>query len=70
MDDNDLGRLRAKYATAAANETHDPAKRKLLEALFEGVGKRRLPYRGVPTFLEVPFKDGFNIRDLGANARW
>src|SRR5436305_2846672 len=64
MDDNDLTRLRAKYASAAANETHDLAKRRLLDALVEGAGKRRLPYSGVPTLLDLPFKESFTDLDI------
>src|SRR3954469_14969622 len=64
MDDNDLTRLRAKYASAAANETHDLAKRRLLDALFEGAGKRRLPYSGVPTLLDFPFKESLADLDI------
>ncbi len=64
MDSGELERLRAKYATASADETHDPAKRDLLRALFEGAGKRRLPYGGVPTFLDFPLKDGFADLDI------
>ena len=63
MDESELERLRKKYATASANETHDPARKKLVEALFEGPGRRRLPYGGVSTFLDVPYKD--DIDGLG-----
>jgi guanidinopropionase len=64
MDSSELERLRTKYATASADETHDPAKRKLLQALFEGAGKRRLPYGGVPTFLDFPFNESFADLDI------
>src|SRR5215469_8101897 len=64
MDKNKLERLRARYSDASADETHDPARRKLLAALFEGVGKRRLPYGGVPTFLDFPFQDGLADLDI------
>src|SRR5947199_9820576 len=64
MHNSELERLRAKYATASADETHDPAKRRLLDALFEGAGKRRLPYAGVPTFLDFPFRESFTDLDI------
>src|SRR5690348_3652379 len=64
MDRGELERLRAKYAAASADETHDLAKRELLQALFEGAGKRRLPYGGVPTFLDFPLQDGFAGLDI------
>src|SRR6185437_12874088 len=64
MDTSELERLRAKYATTSADETHDPAKRRLLNALFDGVGKRRLPYGGIPTLLDFPVQDGFAGLDI------
>jgi len=64
MDSSELERLRAKYATASADEIHDRAKKRLIDALFEGAGKRRLPYGGVPTFLDFPFKEGFTDLDI------
>src|SRR5437867_12369429 len=64
MDKDELDRLRTKYGTASADETHDPAKRKLLKALFDSAGKRRLPYGGVPTFLDFPFEKGFVDLDI------
>jgi guanidinopropionase len=64
MDNSELERLRTKYATASADETHDPAKKRLIDALFEGSGKRRLPYGGVPTFLDFPFRESFVDLDI------
>lgn len=68
MDKNELERLRAKYGAAGADETHDPARKKLLDALFDGVGKRKLPYGGLPTFLDAPYReslDGLDIALIG-----
>jgi agmatinase len=64
VDKDRLERLRRKYAGASADETHDPAKRELLQALFDGPGKRHLPYSGVPTFLDLPLKEGFADLDI------
>src|SRR5262252_7867335 len=64
MDSSELERLRAKYATASADETHDPAKRRLVKALFEGAGRRRLPYGGMPTLLDFPAKERFADLDI------
>ena len=64
MDASEMERLRAKYATTSADETHDPEKRRLLKALFDDVGKRRLPYGGIPTFLDFPAKEGFADLDI------
>ncbi len=64
MDASELERLRAKYATTSADETHDPAKSRLLKALFDDVGKRRLPYGGIPTLLDFPAQEGFADLDI------
>src|SRR5215831_5819434 len=64
MDIDNLERLRRKYANSAADETQDPEKRKVLKALFDDVGKRKLPYAGVPTFLDLPFKDSLADLDI------
>ncbi|TMJ70279.1 MAG: agmatinase [Alphaproteobacteria bacterium] len=64
MDEDKLESLRARYAAASADETRDPARRKLLQVLFEGAGKRRLPYAGVPTFLDFPFKEDLANLDI------
>ena len=64
MDKDKLESLRARYAAASADETRDPARRKLLQVLFEGAGKRRLPYAGVPTFLDFPFKEDLANLDI------
>ncbi len=64
MDASELERLRAKYATTSADETQDPEKRRLLNALFEDVGKRRLPYGGIPTLLDFPAQEGFAGLDI------
>ena len=64
MDIDNLERLRRKYANATADETQDPETRKLLKALFDDVGKRKLPYAGVPTFLDLPFKEDLTDLDI------
>ena len=55
MDKANLERLRRKYGSANADDIHDPAMRKLSEALFAGPGRRRLTYGGVPTLLDAPY---------------
>lgn len=64
MTSAELERLRAKYATASADEIHDPAKKRLVDALFDGAGKRQLPYGGVPTFLDFPYRESFTDLDI------
>jgi agmatinase len=56
MDKANLERLRKKYANATADTIDDPKKKELIQALFDDVGRRKLPYAGVPTFLDLPAK--------------
>lgn len=64
MDRAKLETLRARYADASADETRDPERQRLLAALFEAAGKRRLPYGGVPTLLDFPFRESFADLDI------
>lgn len=64
MDKADLERLRQKYASAGADDIHDPTLKKLSEALFEGPGRRKLPYGGIPTLLDAPYKEQLQDLDI------
>jgi agmatinase len=64
MDKANLERLRKKYANAAADDTQDAERQKLLRPLFADSGKRKFPYSGVPTFLDLPHKTGFADLDI------
>jgi len=64
MDKANLERLRRKYGSANADDIHDPAMRKLSEALFAGPGRRKLPYGGVPTLLDAPYKEDLIDLDI------
>src|SRR5512146_564905 len=64
MDKANLERLRQKYGSAGADDIHDPAMKKLSQALFEGPGRRKLPYAGVPTLLDAPYKEQLSGLDI------
>jgi agmatinase len=51
-----LAALRARYAGAKAGDVQDPEFRKVSELLFAGTERRRLPYAGVKTFLDLPYR--------------
>jgi agmatinase len=51
-----LAALRARYATASADEATDPAHRKAIALAFPGPGRRVLPYGGVATLLGAPYR--------------
>jgi guanidinopropionase len=64
MDKADLERLRQKYGSGAADDIHDPTLKKFSEALFEGPGRRKLPYGGIPTLLDAPYKEQLQDLDI------
>jgi len=64
MDKANLERLRRKYGSAGADDIHDPTMRKLSEALFEGPGRRKLPYGGVPTLLDALHREELSDLDI------
>ena len=64
MDKANLERLRRKYGSAGADDIHDPAFKKLSEALFDAPGRRKLPYGGVPTLLDAPYKEELSGLDI------
>jgi agmatinase len=51
-----LAALRARYAGAKAGDVQDPEFRKVSELLFAGTERRRFPYAGVKTFLDLPYR--------------
>jgi guanidinopropionase len=51
-----LAALRAKYEGARAADVQDPEFRKVSEILFSGDDRRKQPYSGVKTFLDVPYR--------------
>jgi agmatinase len=64
MDKDNLERLRRKYGNAGADDVHDPAMKALSAALFDGPGKRKLPYGGIPTLLDAAYQEGFADLDV------
>ena len=56
MDKGNLERLRRKYANDAADETDDPAKKRLLTALFDNTGRRRFELKSASVY-QIPFRD-------------
>ena len=51
-----LAALRAKYEGAGAGDVQDPEFRKVSQMLFAGTDRRKLPYAGVKTFLDAPYR--------------
>jgi agmatinase len=65
-----LARLRERYAGAAGDDIFDPAFKAVAERIFSARGTRKWPFAGVPTFLDLPYRpDGLaqpepNLADL------
>ncbi|MBN8892739.1 MAG: agmatinase [Rhodospirillales bacterium 70-18] len=56
IDDDKLAALRARYANGQREEVYDPAFRRAQSVAFNAAGRRRLPYGGVSTFLDAPYR--------------
>ncbi len=66
MDRKKLERLRARYATNAPGQSHNPEFRKIMDRVFAGSDRRPKPYEGVSTFLGAPLRtDAPQLADLG-----
>ncbi len=64
-DADKLAALRARYANDGAEEITDPAFRRARAAAFDAKGQRRLPYAGVSTFLDLPYRpDAIDLDDF------
>ncbi len=57
MDQNNLARLRARYANAKPGETFTPRFAEIARTQFTEDGRRRWPFEGVATFLGAPLNE-------------
>ncbi|MEM7501643.1 MAG: agmatinase [Pseudomonadota bacterium] len=67
MDPEKLKRLRQRYATPG-HDIADPKFKRVADFQFNASGTRRLPYAGVPTLLDAPYRetlDGLDIALIG-----
>ncbi len=61
-----LAALRARYANDRPDEIRDPALRRAAEVAFNTEGRRPLPYAGVSTLLDAPYRpDAPDLADFG-----
>jgi agmatinase len=70
MDPQKLAALRARYPNDKRDEIRDPDLRRAAEAAFNPQGRRPLPYAGVSTFLDMPYRpdgdpDGLDVALIG-----
>ena len=66
MDETKLDALRRRYAAGGQEEIADPDFAKAAGLGFSGRGRRPLPYSGVSTFLDLPYRpDAPDLADFG-----
>lgn len=64
MDPQKLAALRARYPNDKRDEIRDPDLRRAAEAAFNTQGRRPLPYAGVSTFLDAPYRPDGDLAGL------
>src|SRR5436190_9657929 len=66
VDKDALNALRAKYAGAKGSDVFDPEFKKVVSLVFQSSGTRKLPYSGVSTLLDAPYRpDAAGEADFG-----
>ena len=61
-----LQALRAKFADAKGGDVFDPEFKKVVSLVFKSNDRRKLPYSGVSTFLDAPYRpEGTEKGELG-----
>jgi len=56
IDKAKLDALRAKYAEGKGSDVFDPEFKKVVSLVFAGADRRKLPYGGVSTLLDAPYR--------------
>ncbi len=57
VDKVKLDGLRAKYAAGKGSDVLDPEFKKVVSLVFQGKDRRKLPYGGVATLLDAPYRE-------------
>ena len=63
MDDEKLERLRARFG-GEGREIADPKFKRVADFQFDASGTRRLPYAGLPTLLDAPYRESLEDLDI------
>jgi len=64
MDQDNLKRLREKYADAKGDDVFDETFKKVADLLFNDAGERAQPYSGMPTLLDAPHTTNLDALDI------
>jgi len=61
-----LAALRTRFANGRSDDVQDPDFKKAIALIFQPDGRRKLPYAGVKTFLDAPYRpDAPDLADFG-----
>ncbi len=52
-----LAALRARYQNAKGGDIHDPKLAEVARHVFKNPGRRAIPYSGIPTLLDAPYRE-------------
>ena len=63
MDQKKLERLRAAYGTGKADQSTNERFNQIAQAAFSAPGERYQPYGGIPTLLDMPYREGESALD-------
>ena len=63
MDKDKLEQLRTRFG-GEGREIADPKFKRVADFQFDAAGTRRLPYAGVPTFLDAPYRENLDDLDI------
>jgi agmatinase len=65
MNQDKLEALRKRFAASTADEIEIPSFKAVADVLFADAGNRSLPYSGLPTFLDMPYREDLKDLDIG-----
>ena len=66
FDDHKLAALRARFANGRSDDVRTPEFKRAVSLVFKPDGRRKLPYGGVPTFLDAPYRpEAPELADFG-----
>ena len=61
-----LDALRTRFPNGRLDDVQDPDFRKAVDMVFKPDGRRKMPYAGVKTFLDAPYRpDAPDLTDFG-----
>ena len=66
ISEQKLDALRKRFPNGKLDEIEDPDRRKAVNLVFKPDGRRKMPYEGVKTFFDAPYRpDAPDLEDFG-----